>query len=633
MKKSGRKLFIFAVMTLCLTMFAGAAAKNVVDKPEWLIQLPESGDYIYAVGSADGGKIETARESALQNARLALSKNVVSKIKELCNDYINHSKKGSSMGDYSTTMAAAVSQNVILGAELKDSYTEKNGKLETYYALLAVRTKAVEMAIEEYKMSARKSPDFSFAENDLEDMVSSIKKRYNREVMEKKQEVQAKKKASEPVLEVKEGGKDPAWVKRLPNDRAYYIGVSNGSTLDSAKANAVNTIVSQIKVKIQSETKDYMREINGVSDEDVSVNITLSVKDNIEDVEYFDAWQSPKGEYWVYARLNIATYQRKQAEKMENARITAIDYLKKSDEETNPTLKFKYAFLGYYYVSPYVTKALKAEYNGKNVIVLNELMARMSKVMSETSISAYQTADELKMAKIDTKPLQVDWTFKNSGTYMEGLPVHFSVSDDAGVVTPDGITDNNGGVSCIISKLNSGAPTFSLYAEPYFVGLIGGLIDDPEEQSFFERKIAQFQIPKKQVIVEIEKPKMGFAVYVTDEFKDPKFNTKAMNFGNTFKNKFADKMKTDFVDSGADYNLEMTISGNVLPSDGPSGFIFAKMTVSFKVVDARTKKETYNLVCDEVKQGANTDLKAVQKAMDKFDMNKAVNEILTKGIN
>jgi len=50
MELISRKLMIFAVMAFCLTMFAGAASKNVADKPEWLIQLPESGDYIYAVG-------------------------------------------------------------------------------------------------------------------------------------------------------------------------------------------------------------------------------------------------------------------------------------------------------------------------------------------------------------------------------------------------------------------------------------------------------------------------------------------------------------------------------------------------------------------------------------------------------
>ncbi|MBR6199810.1 MAG: LPP20 family lipoprotein [Spirochaetales bacterium] len=633
MELISRKLMIFAVMAFCLTMFAGAASKNVADKPEWLIQLPESGDYIYAVGFAEGGKLESARESALQNARLELSKHVVGKIKELCDDYLYHAKKGSALGGYSNIMAAAVSQNVILGAELKDSYTEKNGKLECYYALLGVRTKSVELAIEDYQRSMRKSQDYASAESDLEDMVSSIKKRYNREVMEKREEVKAKQKAAEPELRVQEGGKEPAWVKRLPNDRAYYIGIGNASTLEGAKANAVNTVVSQIQVKLQSMIKDYTQEVNGESYENSSVLIKMSVKADIEDVEYFDAWQSPNGTYWVYARLNIATYQRKQAEKMENARITAMDYLKKCDEESNPVLKFKNAFLGYYYISPYITKALKADYNGKSVIIINELMSRMNKVMSETSISAYQTPDELKMSKVDTKPLQVDWTFRNGGTYMEGLPVHFSVSDNAGTVTPDGVTDYRGGVSCVITKLNTAAPTFSLYAEPYFVGLIGGFIDDPEEQAYFERKVAQFQMPKKQLIVEVEKPKMGFAVYVADEFQKPKFNSKAVNFGNTFKQKFAEKMKTDFVDSGARYNLSMTVSGSVQPSDSGSGFIFARMTVSFKVIDNKNKKEIYNLVCNEIKQGANTDLKAVQQAMNKFDMDSAVDEILANGIN
>jgi len=239
----------------------------------------------------------------------------------------------------------------------------------------------------------------------------------------------------------------------------------------------------------------------------------------------------------------------------------------------------------------------------------------------------------LKMAKVDTKPLHVDVTFKNGDDAMSGLPVHFTAENDAAELTAEGVTDNDGEVACIITKLSHGTSTFSVYARPYFVGLIGGIIDDPEEIEFFEKKIAQFQTPQKQIVVEVERPTLGFKVFVTDEFRDPKFNSKAVNFGDSFKNKFADKMKTNFVDSGAQYNLEMTISGNVLPSDGPSGFIFARMTVSFKIIDNKTKKEIYNLVCDEIKQGANTDLKAVQKAMDKFDMNKAVNEILNKGIN
>lgn len=625
-----RLIFVLA-MTFCLVWNVCAADKTV--KPDWIIALPESGDYIYAVGIGDGGKIEDAREVALQNARKELGKTVNKKVTSLCNDYIKHSKSAVGLDNFSTGMALKISNKVIKGAELKDSYTEKTNKIQVYYALLAVRTKTIEMNIEEYRMSMHKEPDYKAVENDLEAMVSSIKSRYNSEMKEKKKEVEEKKKAESPTLEVREGGKEPAWVKRLPNDRAYYIGVGNGTNLDSAKANAVNTIVSQIQVKIKSETKDYMREINGVSDEDVSVNIKLSVKADIEDVEYYDGWQSPNGTYWVYARLNIATYLRKQAEKMENARITALDYLRMSDEEDNPTLKFKYAFLGYYYISPYVTKALKADYNGKSVILLNELTNRMNKVIAATSISVYQTADELKMAKVDTKPLHVDVTFKNGDDAMSGLPVHFTAENDAAELTAEGVTDNDGEVTCIITKLSHSTSSFSVYAQPYFVGLIGGIIDDSEEIEFFEKKIAQFQTPQKQIVVEVERPTLGFKVFVTDEFRDSKFNSKAVNFGDTFKNKFADKMKTNFVDSGAQYNLEMTISGNVLPSDGPSGFIFARMTVSFKIIDNKTKKEIYNLVCDEIKQGANTDLKAVQKAMDKFDMNKAVNEILNKGIN
>ncbi len=61
-----RLIFVLA-MIFCLSWNVFAADKNV--KPDWIIELPESGDYIYAVGIGDGGKIEDAREVALQNAR------------------------------------------------------------------------------------------------------------------------------------------------------------------------------------------------------------------------------------------------------------------------------------------------------------------------------------------------------------------------------------------------------------------------------------------------------------------------------------------------------------------------------------------------------------------------------------
>lgn len=632
-------VLFFLSMINCVTGADKDTKKtNKIELPEWISGgTPKSPDYIYAVGAAEKSNLAMARESAVLAARTELSKTIEVKVDSFVKDYIENStsKNKSSMIEFTQSFSKQISQSVIVGSFLKDSWLEEAKSTVKYYCLLAIKSKDLEKSIAETK--EKLSKNYPEIEKELDGVVSEVKEKLKIEEEKIKEETEAKDNESgsvekqEPEVST---GKEPTWIKKYPTDKKYYIGIGNGSSLQAGQDQAINSLVSQIKLKIKSELNDYAKEVNGVTEEEVSQSIKITVKESIEDIEIVDIWYKEDKGYWVYSRLNIEEYKRKQLEKMENAKLNALDFLSKCDTESDPALAFKYAFMGYYNLAKYVTNALKADYNGKEVIVVNELIGRMQKILSQTAVSS--TQDGFEIDKISAEPVKAYFEFKTNNKPLANMPVQFKTNGAKTDMSVSSTTDNMGKVFCVVNSVVDKVKSFSLYAQPDFNEFLSGTLEYEDEQDFYLNKITQLGLPVKEVTINVKKPVFGFELVLLDDMKkDTRNLSKFDAFASNIKDILSDSLDADFTDDKTKFSFRMICSGTTTTSDY-SGQVFTRLTVTFKILDNSANREIYSKASPEVKGGSVTDIKSVQKAIDKYleEYNEQmIEELLNSGIN
>ncbi|HNZ26872.1 MAG TPA: LPP20 family lipoprotein [Spirochaetota bacterium] len=634
-------LFLLSTIN-CVTGADKDVKKSVksakVELPEWLSgETPRSPDFIYAVGSAEKSGLAMARESAVLAARAELSKTIEVKVDSFVKDYVENSKSKnrSSMIEFTQSFSKQISQSVIIGSFIKDSWLEETRSAVKYYCLLAIKSKDLEKSIAETKDKLGKN--YPEIEKELDGLVKNVKEKLKIEEEKIREETEAKHSGNvsaekqEPEVST---GKEPAWIKKYPTDKKYYVGIGNGSTLQGGQDQAINSLVSQIKLKIKSELNDYFKEVNGVTEEEASQSIKITVRESIEDVEIVDVWYKEGRGYWVYCRLNIEEYKRKQLEKMENAKLNALDFLSKCDAESDPALAFKFAFMGYYNLAKYVTNALKADYNGKKVIVVNELIGRMQKILSQTVVSSKQ--DGYEIDRISAEPVKSYFEFKTNNKPLANMPVQFKTNGIKADMSVSSTTDGMGKGFCVVNGVVDKVKSFSLYAQPDFTEFLSGTLEYEDEQDFYLNKITQLGLPVKEVTISVKKPVFGFELVLLDDMKkDTRNISKFDAFASNIKATLSDSLDADFTDGKAKFSFKMICSGTTTTSDY-SGQVFTRLTVTFKILDNSTSREIYSKASPEVKGGSVTDIKSVQKAIDKYleEYNEQmIEELLNSGIN
>lgn len=615
-------ILIFCIMLLNLTIIFSKDKKKL-DYPEWFNNLPVSNEYIYVIGIGQKGNLALSREAAILRGRTELSKIIEVKISNMVKDFIENSnyKNKSRIIEFSQSVSKQVSETVIIGSKIKDSFIDESTKPETVVILMYISIKDISKSLDETKK--KKEMDYAQISTDLslDKLVSEIKgklsKTFGINDSSNKISTTTEEKKSLSLENVKVNqGKEPAWVKKIPFNNEYFIGIGNGDTLQKAQDAAINTLITQIKAKIKSEINDYMKEVKGVTEEEVFQSIKITVKETLEDLELFDTWYSIDKGYWVYYRLNIAEYQRKQLEKMENAKMNALDFLKKADDESDPSLAFRYAFMGYYHIAPYVTKALKGLYSDKEIIIVNELTAKMQKIMKDFNILLKN--ESISIDKLSPSPVEVKFKISNKGIPVSNFPVRFRVNKGDLDITEKSFTDYNGEVSCIVSKAKGKGEMHSFILELDLRSFLEGTVEYEDEQDFYMAKILNLGLPSKEVIVNVNTLVFNFVVKMeNDLLKYVSYRSKIEECAANFKNEFSKKTSAKFTDNFSRFTMIMNFNAYINKSD-ISGLSFTRLTVTINIIDNSKNNEIFSKATNEIKEGSNTELKSLQNSLNTY---------------
>ena len=178
----------------------------------------------------------------------------------------------------------------------------------------------------------------------------------------------------------------PEWVTNRPVSDEYFIGISKGvkknnpNYLTKTKSDALNDLISEIKVSIKSTQELSLKQQNNTINQSFSNNIELKTEAIIEGYELVDTWED-KNEYWVYYRLLKKIYDKNRYKNVRSAIKIGEDLNSRADildmdEKPIDALLLRYNAL--FVLNRYIENDLLEVDNGRQSDLVNRWIKNIS---------------------------------------------------------------------------------------------------------------------------------------------------------------------------------------------------------------------------------------------------------------
>ncbi len=594
---------LFSVMIILLNTICFLSAQSY---PDWVLTPPVNDNEIFSIGIASSKNKQMGINSASNLARAELSRVISVRVMNQLVNMTEESKGVSS--SVSKTVSNQLSESIMKGATISQVYEDTSSKIPTYYVLVSI-------SINDLKASFSVLTDERAKEllSGSADAINSIDKQG---IVAKDSSVQSSPVTAKTVMkeaEPKTGKKLPVWVSKFPTSTEYYVGIGQGNSIKTAQDGAMTMIISQIRAKVQAEMKTFMQEVNGATEESFSQVIKMSLMETVEDIEYIDAFYSETDSvYYSYYRLNIAEYKRKQAEKERLAKEKAFDLLKRTDTEKDASLALKHLLIAYITIAPFISKDIRVQYQDNEVILANELMTRIQKMMQNIQIDTEKT--QFESGLINFSPLDIKFNVSYSGEPMKYLPFTFSNTNGNLDMIARNVTDGKGVVRTIINSPGKGTGLKTVKIMPDILSFMKDTID--EETAFlYLTMISGLGMPSQEVTLDVKAPVFSLSVSLSGSIAEHK--ERADIAFSEFKNAFEKSSGAKFTDKGADFTIKVMVLSTTTLSDLSKQY-FTRMTVSVSIIDTKKNEEIYSKSTQEFKGGNISEVKAMQAAIEKY---------------
>ncbi len=217
--------------------------------------------------------------------------------------------------------------------------------------------------------------------------------------------------------------KKPAWVNQRPVNDAYYVGVgitsktnNNQSYQQTAKKEALNDLISEIKVSVSSNSVLQQMQNNAEFKQRFESMVKISALNEIENYEVVDSWED--GNYfWIYMRLNKSQYAQMRAQRMQHAIDRAEDYYLRAnslDIKTNYTQVLRLKLKALASLQDYLNEDLQTVIDGKNVQLVNELVSSIQKQLYMVTVRSKVNTLSGKVGKPIQTPFDVEVYFTDT---------------------------------------------------------------------------------------------------------------------------------------------------------------------------------------------------------------------------
>lgn len=254
----------------------------------------------------------------------------------------------------------------------------------------------------------------------------------------------------------------PEWVNTRPISGSYYIGIGSASKTTApadfqniAKKNALNDLVSEIKVTVKGETFLNSMEINRKFTEEFNSSIQTSTNEEIENFDIVGVWEN-KTEYWVYYRLSKSDHARRKQEKKSKILNSSADFfLKAKDAEMERDLAaaadmYIRALLE---LKPYWDEVNEFELGDKKVFLDNEIYQSLQKMLLDLKIEP--SVNSIELSASNEFSVNVKFLVHMRGNPVKSVPVMYNYDRGKFMAERQILTDNSGTAEIEVNKVNT----------------------------------------------------------------------------------------------------------------------------------------------------------------------------------
>jgi len=410
------------------------------------------------------------------------------------------------------------------------------------------------------------------------------------------------------------------------------IGHSNkegdNNYMQAAKSSALEDLVSEIKVQVSSTSILTQIDNNKEFREKYEQMVQTTAADEIQEFEVADAWEDDKN-YWVYYRLSKQRYREIKEQQKRDAVTLALDYFlkaKQSETESNTVLALGFYYQGFRAVEKYLAEPITLMYEGKEIILTNEIFASMQRLLDDIQLTA--TPSQLRLNRRVAQSGQsvvIKASSKTAHKTISDLPLSARFDKGSGDVFPDYKTAADGQAKILLTKIGSRDLEQSVGVRLNLLSFAG-----QNPSPIFALVSSKMTVPKTTIILEVQRP-VVFISSVEKNFGQVRSNQQITN---KIKN-FLTNAGFEFTDQKSKADLWLDVVSDA-EKGAVSGSIYITYVTSIIQVSALgDNKEIYATTLERVK-GYSLDYdRACQEAynksleiLDKEKMPELLNAIL-----
>jgi hypothetical protein len=186
----------------------------------------------------------------------------------------------------------------------------------------------------------------------------------------------------------------PDWVENRPTNELYYIGIGLASKAKNpfdyqqvAKKNAVNDLISEIKITVSSNSILTQFQNNTEFKQQFESDIKITAINTIESFNVVDSWED-KDYFWIYYKLSKEEYKEAKRRKLVAAVEQAENYFEKAEslprDQYIQSLRLKIKALAV--VQHYLNEGIQSFHHGKNIYLVNEIISSIQDQLYEVEL-------------------------------------------------------------------------------------------------------------------------------------------------------------------------------------------------------------------------------------------------------
>jgi hypothetical protein len=185
----------------------------------------------------------------------------------------------------------------------------------------------------------------------------------------------------------------PDWVNNKPNEPGFYVGIGSASKklndyTGIAKNNALQDLVSEIKINISSTSILSQIDKNYQFKEEYESNIKTTAAAEIQDFERVAAYEDAAN-YWVYYRLSKETFNAQKQKSLADIKSMALQFFEKAvkaEQDMSFATAIDFYFRTLLTFKDYWGDNIEVTYQGKPIFLAIESYARLQQVLDLINI-------------------------------------------------------------------------------------------------------------------------------------------------------------------------------------------------------------------------------------------------------